>query len=178
VLSVAEKRDHAFDGVESGLPAASEFSPDGRWIAYQIGEGRAPNSLSNTAIYVQPVPPTGAQWLVSSGTVGFRPMWSPDGKEILYGIGARGPEPQWVAAPIIATHPTFTVGAARPLPAGNFVVGNGPNSPLNLRNYGMAADGRRIGLVPAPTTSGPQPPDLIQVVLNWSDELKTRVPAK
>ena len=178
LLPIQDKHDFSFGNVESGLPAASEFSPDGRWLAYQIGEPRAPNPLSNTGIYVQPVPATGSLHQVSGGNVGFRPMWSSDGKEIFYGVGSVGPRPQWVAAPIIRTQPTIMFGPAVPLPSGDLFTGGGPNNSISLRNYGMAPDGKRIGIVRADSVSSAQPPDVIQVVLNWSDELKQRVRAK
>jgi hypothetical protein len=176
LFSIRDKRELPFGNVESGLPAASEFSPDGRWIAYQTGEPRAPNPLLNTAIYVQPVPATGRVVQVSSRNVGFKPMWL--GKEIFYGVGAVGPRVEWVAAPIIATQPTLMFGPAVSVPSGDFVVGGGLNNSISLRNYSMVPDGKRIGIVRAATRSEPPPPDIIQVVLNWSDELKQRLTAK
>jgi Tol biopolymer transport system component len=61
--------------------AASEccgqFSPDGRWIAYQ-------STLSGAwEIYVRPFPNRDAEWLISSSG-GTQPRWSSDGKELFY----------------------------------------------------------------------------------------------
>jgi hypothetical protein len=49
-----------------------------------------------------------------------------------------------------------------------------------LRNYAVAPDGRWIGLVRVSSVSETSvlPPDVIHVVLNWSEELKQRVPIK
>jgi serine/threonine-protein kinase len=176
LFSVREKRDLAFGGVESGLPAASEFSPDGRWIAYQKGEPHAPDPLMNSAVFVQMLEPTGPSYQVSSGDAGFRPMWSPDGRELFYAIQGKGPSPRWVAV-AIATSPNVKWGAPHPVSAGDLTTA-GPNG-IALRDYGLAPDGRRIGIVKAQAPKDSQPvPDYIQVVLNWSDELKQRLPAK
>jgi Tol biopolymer transport system component len=56
---------------------SGRFSPDGRWIAYTSDES------GREEIYVQPVPPTGAQWLVSTAG-GSAPRWRADGREIFY----------------------------------------------------------------------------------------------
>ena len=55
------------------------------------------------------------------------------------------------------------------------------NAPTDVRGHDISADGKRfIGLVnasaagPAGTPSAPQ----LQVVLNWFEDLKTRVPVK
>src|SRR5262249_52287955 len=54
----------------------SVFSPDGHWLAYQ-------SNPSLSQIYVEPFPPTGAQFQIAS-TGENRPLWSPDGKQIFY----------------------------------------------------------------------------------------------
>lgn len=55
----------------------SEFSPDGRWLAYMSEEsGRA-------EVYVEPVPATGARWQVSASG-GAEPHWRRDGGELFY----------------------------------------------------------------------------------------------
>jgi hypothetical protein len=180
-LSLADRQARPFGGVESGLPAASEFSPDGRWIAYQTGEPHPPDPLANATVFVQPFPATGVQYQIPGGGVRFRPIWSPDRnrRELFFAIGTLGPRVQWVAAPIATTQP-LTVGTPRPLPSGELTGSSLPGQALNLRNYAVAPDGRWIGLVrvsPASETS-PVPADVIQVVLNWSEELKKRVPIK
>ncbi len=63
------------------LPATSEqssrFSPDGKWLAYQS------NETGKFEVYVEPFPRTGVKTRVSNAG-GERPVWSPDGKEIVY----------------------------------------------------------------------------------------------
>jgi eukaryotic-like serine/threonine-protein kinase len=53
------------------------FSPDGRWIVY------GSNESSRDEIYVQSFPPGAGKWQISTDG-GEWPMWSGDGKEILY----------------------------------------------------------------------------------------------
>lgn len=65
----------------TGVPAAS-FSPDGRWLAYQTIE------LGTPSVWVQPFPPDGRRWPVSTGQ-GAHPRWSSSGAEIFYRSGPR-----------------------------------------------------------------------------------------
>jgi eukaryotic-like serine/threonine-protein kinase len=55
----------------------SQFSPDGKWIAYQSDESGA------NQIYVQSFPPSGGKWQISTSG-GSAPRWRGDGKEIYY----------------------------------------------------------------------------------------------
>jgi Tol biopolymer transport system component len=55
----------------------ARFSPDGRWVAYHA------NNTGRYETYVQPFPPTGAQWQVS-GAGGAGPRWSADGKRLFF----------------------------------------------------------------------------------------------
>jgi Tol biopolymer transport system component len=77
--------------LESGRPAEplisskyseyqARFAPDSRHIAYVSDESGQPE------VYVQPVPPTGRKWKLSSGG-GGSPVWSPDGRRIYYWQG-------------------------------------------------------------------------------------------
>jgi hypothetical protein len=56
---------------------SGRFSPDGRFVAY------VSNESGREEIYLQPVPPTGARWLVSTAG-GGAPRWRADGREIYY----------------------------------------------------------------------------------------------
>ena len=56
---------------------AGQFSPDGRWVAYQSNESRP------VQIYVRPFPGPGGPWQVSTAG-GSQPRWRPDGKELFY----------------------------------------------------------------------------------------------
>ncbi len=56
---------------------SSQFSPDGRWVAYQSNES------GRFEIYVRPFPGPGGQWLISAAG-GIQARWSRDGKELYY----------------------------------------------------------------------------------------------
>jgi Tol biopolymer transport system component len=59
--------------------SAAQFSPDGRWVAYQSDES------GRIEIYVRPIPAgrAGAHQIVSTAG-GIWPRWSRDGREIYY----------------------------------------------------------------------------------------------
>ena len=60
------------------------FSPDGRWVAYES------NASGKTEVYVRPFPPPasgqGGLWPISNGGGTF-PVWSPNGRDLLYESG-------------------------------------------------------------------------------------------
>jgi Tol biopolymer transport system component len=58
-------------------PWQSEFSPNGRWLAYVSSEGPTPE------VFVEPVPATGQRWQVSAQG-GSDPHWRGDGRELIY----------------------------------------------------------------------------------------------
>src|SRR5207248_2726553 len=60
------------------LANESALSPDNKWLAYASTE--IGNRLE---IFVQPFPPTGAKYQVSTNG-GRSPLWSPDGTQIYY----------------------------------------------------------------------------------------------
>ena len=57
--------------------SAPQFSPDGRWIAYDSTES------GRTEIYVRPFPGLGGKWQISTEG-GAEPVWNPKGKELFY----------------------------------------------------------------------------------------------
>ena len=64
--------------VESPFPDVEpQLSPDGRWLAY------ASTETGRNEVYVQPFPPTGKRWQVSSRG-GRQPWWRADGKELFF----------------------------------------------------------------------------------------------
>ena len=153
--------------VMSVFPFSATFSPDGRWVAYSA---TAPELRAGN-LFVEPFPTTGATYPISKGT-GFHPMWSPDGKELVYFAGGGGNQFVGVS---VTTRPTFTFGNPVPVPSG--FLGRPQNAE---RNYDITRDGKRFlgvvvaGSTAAAATAAPQ----IRVVLNWFEELKARVPTK
>jgi Tol biopolymer transport system component len=167
-LSLTDRRVTPVGGIQSAFPPAATFSPDGRWVAYSVS---GPSSPPGGSLFVQPFPTTGATYPISKGS-GFHPTWSPDGKELFYFVGGGGA--QFVAVSV-TTRPTFTFGNPVPVPRPAAAGRSGFE-----RDYDITLDGKRfLGVVAAgQTASGAPATPQIQVVLNWFEELKARVPTK
>ena len=163
ILWLRDKRVTSFGAVESDIPAASTFSPEQRWVAYQSGRRSVTDIWSE--VFVQPFPATGTVHQIASR--GAAPMWSADGKELFYSAGPR----EWVVAPV-TSQPGFSVGNAIELPTGNLQVWQ----PDWWRHHDVTRSGRRIGLIPSDKSLIPGNTRAIQVVLNWFEELRQRVP--
>jgi Tol biopolymer transport system component len=162
------KKVTPFGGIQSAFPPAATFSPDGRWVAYSAGK---PGAFAGS-LFVQPFPTTGATYPISKGS-GFHPTWFPDGKGLFYFAGGGGGQ---FFAVSVTTRPTFTFGNPVPLPR-PFVM----RGPGFERNYDITRDGKRfLGVVAAgqSTASGAPAAPQIQVVLNWTEELKRLVPSR
>jgi hypothetical protein len=132
-----------------GEPA---LSPDGRWLAYS-------SDLSGRLeVYVQSFPDIGERWQISA-EFGRGPKWAPSGQELFY----RGPGGMMVAG--IRTQPTFQPQAARILFEGDYL--------FSASSYDVAPDGQQFVMI-KPSAAVTE----AQVVLNWQEELKRRVPTK
>jgi dipeptidyl aminopeptidase/acylaminoacyl peptidase len=139
---------------------AAMFSPDGRWLIYALKQtGR------DEEIYVQAYPGPGGRWLISTGG-GMEPVWSRDGTEVFYRTldGSR----MWAVS--VRTSPTFSASPPKPLFEDRYArQGGGFYS-----NYDVSKDGREfLMLEPEQEIADAQ----LNVILNWFEELKRRVPA-
>jgi eukaryotic-like serine/threonine-protein kinase len=133
------------------------FSPDGRWLAYISDES------GRFEIYVQPYPGPGGKWQISTEG-GTEPAWNPNGRELFYRSGDK------MMAVDIATQPGFAAGKPRMLFEGPYEP-----APITNPNYDVSPDGQRF-LMLKPVEQEQAAPTQINVVLNWSEELKRRVP--
>lgn len=115
------------------------------------------------------MPPTGSIFQLPE-TPGIslnahHPLWSSDGRELLFvaQIGTL-----WAVR--VTTSPGLTFGTPVAVPR-TFPVAN----PVTQRTFDVTPDGRTLGVItpgqPADTTQGQ-----IRAVLNWTEELKQRVP--
>ncbi len=173
-FSLLDRKATPFGAVHSAVPTGGVFSPDGRWVAYTSTErGRVAYTSTErgtTTIYVQPFPATGAKYqlVAKQRDIPHEVVWSPDGKELFYNPRAGGFE-----AVSVTTEPTFAFGNAVAVPR-RFQL----SPPEARRGYDITLGGKFVGLIPArQTESGMPTAPQIQVVLNWFEELKGRVPA-
>ncbi len=133
------------------------FSPDGRWLAYESDES------GREEIYVRPFPGPGSKWQISADG-GTEPVWARSGRELFYRNGDE------MMAADIATQPSFSARKPKVLFEGHY-ESYGPFSSY----YDVSPDGQRFLMVKENQqgTSASQ----INVVLNWFEELKRRVPS-
>jgi serine/threonine-protein kinase len=75
-LSLRDKKTSEFAGIRSTTPTDAVFSPDGRWVAYI--STTAYTQPRHLELDVQPFPPNGEKYLISSG-VGIHPVWASNG---------------------------------------------------------------------------------------------------
>jgi Tol biopolymer transport system component len=141
-----------------------QFSPDGRWVAYESNES------GRNEIYIRPFAAPAAsgaaanaaagQWQVSTAG-GIFPRWRPDGKELYY----IGPNGEMMAAPITATGTTLEPGAPVALFPTRIFGGGGDNG--QGRQYDVARDGRFLINTVLDDASSP-----ITLLQNWKPPAK------
>ena len=148
----------------------SAFSPNGRWLAY-MAAGTNIAGPASTQVYVQPFPANGAKYQISTEE-GRTPLWSRDGRQLFY----HQPTTNKLVVVDVQTEPSFTVGKPTPLPI------EGTIHPVAQRNYDVTPDGKQLLVVlpaaSARTDSAARPTQQINIVLNWFEELKARVPGR
>ena len=165
LFSLKDRTAAPFGGVEATTFTGATFSPDGRWVAYSGRDiiGRL------SAVFVRPFPPTGAKYQVTKDIDAYHSAWAPDGKELSY-VGSGGQ----FATISVTTQPSFTVSTPTPM---SLSVSTG--TPVLPRNYDITHDGKRfIGVIAAGATQGGSSAAQIQVVLNWTEELKRLMPTR
>jgi len=133
----------------------AQFSPDGHWLAYTSNES------GRNEVYVRPFPAGAGKWQISTEG-GTEALWARGG-ELFYRNGDK------TMAVGLTTEPTLTVGKPRLLFEGRF---ENPQS----GSPGVTPDGQRFLMLKAGQQE--QEATKINVVLNWFDELKHRVPLR
>jgi serine/threonine-protein kinase len=137
----------------------AEISPDGRWIAYQSNESGVDQ------VYVRPFPAVDSgRWQVSTNG-GQKPFWARNGRELFY-IANDG---SLMSVPIQAGT-VFNFGNPARLFDASPYIGNG----LVGRTLDVSPDGRRFLMIKS--LKQEETTAQINVVLNWTEELKQKVP--
>jgi len=130
----------------------TQFSPDGRWVAYQSDES------GRFEVYVTSFPKPGRKWQVSTEG-GSNPRWRDDGRELYY----------------LTPTAKLMVAAVDPTGAG-FVIGEleeqfeTPRMPVQNFTYDVTSDGERFLM----NTVGDSAFEPITLVVNWTTELEDR----
>jgi len=168
VLSIADKKVIA-TGVQSIEPFESSFSPDGKWLAYFVR--RTDTQSADRGTYVQHFPLTGLPQQAPKVNVDFHPVWTLGGKGLLY-VGAAASN--LFAEVTVATSPALTFGSAM-----TFASPVQDRVSVERRDFDILPDGRFIGVAGTDRAEQyGQGAAEMRVVLNWLEELKTRVPIK
>jgi eukaryotic-like serine/threonine-protein kinase len=149
-----ERTPNAFDDLKEQRVYA-QISPDGKWLAYQ----------SAAQMYVESFPaPGGGKWQIGDGAQMMR--WRGDGKELFY-LARDG---RLMAVSVVSgLTPQFGVPVPLFEPR---LLAFGPSV---RQQYDVASDGQRF-LINMPVEDPAAA--AITVVLNWSEELKQRVPTR
>ena len=132
----------------------AQFSPDGKWIAYQSNES------GRFEIYMQPFPGTGTKIQISTNG-GAQVRWRPDGKELFY-IAL---DERIMAVPIRTSSDGKTIEAGTPLPLFGTHVG-GAVQGIFRPQYMLSPDGQRFLM----STVAEEAASPITVILNWHPE--------
>jgi len=137
--------------------SAPRFSPNGRWIAY------VSNESGRYQIYVVAYPGSGGKLQISTEG-GTEPVWNPNGRELFYRSGNK------MMVVEVSNQTSFTASKPRLLFEGKFLL-----TPATSPNYDVSPDGQRFLMVQAAEPEQ-QSATQINVVFNWFEELKRRVP--
>jgi len=158
LLSMEGERDWEplFQSEASELSPA--ISPNGQWIAY------ASDQTGQFEVYVERFPTLGERRHVSAGG-GTEPLWSPDGRELLYRSG------DTVMSVPVRTEPDLVLETPEILFEGQY---------LGVRRGGqlwdITPDGQRFLMMKNATPDGDSERNQIHVVFNWFEELKRLAP--
>jgi serine/threonine-protein kinase len=161
-MSLADRKVREIPDVRSSIPTEASFSPDGRWIAYQSRD-RGPNTIQS---FVQPFPPTGAKYLVPQ--TGGHPHWSAKGDRLFLNETVTSTK-----AIGFITSPQVSFSSAVEF---SRIGRTEPNPATGRRGADSLPDGRIVGITSRSVSSADGLADQIVVVLNWFEELRTRVP--
>jgi serine/threonine-protein kinase len=154
-MGLSEDRTPRLLFAPSAGESDGQFSPDGKWIAYQAAVS------SRQEIFVSPFPGPGPRRQVSTEG-GSEPLWSRDGRELFFQNGAR------LMGVTVTPGAAWSSTAPRVINEGRFLRGINGNTP-----WTVSPDGSRFLRVQMVE------PELaithIELVLNWFSEVKQQI---
>jgi eukaryotic-like serine/threonine-protein kinase len=133
----------------------AQFSQDGQWMAYASDES------GQMQVYVRPFPGPDRRWPVSTQG-GTQPLWGRNGKEIYYRVGNK------MMVVDVSAGVDLTLSQPRQLFEQRYVFQN-----VSVANYDVSPDAQRFVMVKDDAGSG-----RLNVVLNWTEELKRLSPTR
>jgi Tol biopolymer transport system component len=137
--------------------SGGEFSPDGRWIAYESNES------GQTEIHLRSFPAADMKVTVST-TGGTQPRWRSNGKELYFIV----PDGRLMAVSVTPGADGQPPDASAPVPLFQTRLASGPGIAVGQHQYAIAPDGRfLLNTVVDESSASP-----ITVVLNWRALLK------
>jgi Tol biopolymer transport system component len=147
--------------------AGAIFSPDGHWVVY------VSNKSGQNDIYARPYPGPGGEVTISVGG-GGEPVWAPSGRELFYRHDGK-----LLAVSIGETASSLTVGAPARLFDAAYMLDRSATQG-GVANYDIAPDGRRFVMVEEARPRNADATDSVQlqIIVNWFEDLKQRVPTK
>ena len=157
-IGVLDVRTRRSTMVDTGGPVAEHgrFSPDGRWLAYAF------SAWGRTAeVFVSAVN-GGGKRLVSNGG-GSAPVWGRDARMLYYRSGT-----DYFSVDV--RHLPSIIGRPTALGKDLHALGYGSGHP----GYDVASDGRLLIVQPGSEEAAPL---RLEIVQNWREELKQRLPS-
>jgi hypothetical protein len=148
------------------LKRISNHSPDGRWLAYSSNE-----SGGRWEIYLRPSSGSGPVKQISFDG-GYSPAWNPNGREIAF-LSEADNRTQMMAVDF-SSDPQPRIGRPHPL----FVVDTGSVwVDCRVRCFDFAHDGEHFYAARPLKPSTDPIVTHINLIPNWFEELKAKVPA-
>ena len=147
-----------------------QVSPDGRWIAYTSDES------GQLEVYIRSFPEvdSGGRRQVSRNG-GESPIWSRDGRELFYRNGDA------VMAVQVMTGLNFGLSTPTELFRGAYTTFSTTLDQFEPNPWDISSDGKRFLMIKKASrdqSAADAPRPRINIVLNWTEELKQRVPVK
>jgi Tol biopolymer transport system component len=134
-----------------------QFSPDGKWIAYQSNES------GRFEIYVQPFPGPGGKFQISNNG-GTQPRWNKSGKEVFY----VSLDSKMMVATVNLSPDGQSLETGTPAVLFPVRIAGGPVPGFNKQQYAVSSDGQRF-LVNLAAEEGAASP--ITLIYNWKPKV-------